>query len=99
MFHRQVKICVTLDRASCIFAFYSQRPHHPVVAENNLNLQCKAVISPGRSDSVRFANCVLFCFLLFNLSDNENLFTLAWKFMSNVRITLTREAYSKIIPR
>lgn len=88
-----------VDEASYIFTFYSQRPHHLVVAENNLNLQCKTAMSPGRPGSVRFANCVWFYFVLFNLPDDENLFTLAWEFMSSVRTILTREVYSKFIPR
>ncbi|KYQ56221.1 hypothetical protein ALC60_04835, partial [Trachymyrmex zeteki] len=44
MFRRKVEICYI--HSTMYLALYPQRPHHPPVAENNLDLQCKVVISP-----------------------------------------------------
>jgi len=70
-----------------------------VVAENNLNLQCKAVISRSRAVAYDSPGA-LFSFALFNSTDEENLFIPR---LRNLRAAPTpyamREAYSAIIPR
>ena len=45
MFRGKVEICYI--HSAVYLALYPQRPHHPLVAENNLDLQCKVIISPG----------------------------------------------------
>lgn len=45
MFRGKVEICYI--HSAVYLALYPQRPHHPPAAKNNLDLQCKVVISPG----------------------------------------------------
>ncbi|KYN36111.1 hypothetical protein ALC56_09534, partial [Trachymyrmex septentrionalis] len=49
----RVKVEIYYIHSAVYLALYPQRPHHPPVAENNLDLQCKVVISPGWSPRSR----------------------------------------------